>query len=200
MPSGTGLDSFMKKFPKRTFDVGIAEQHAVTFAAGLACEGLKPFATIYSTFLQRAYDQVIHDVAIQNLPVRFAIDRAGLVGADGPTHAGSFDIAYLSNLPNFVTMAASDEKELARMILTCSDINDSPSAFRYPRGAGTGINIDFKKIKKLKIGKGKIISEGNDIILLSYGARLSEVKKAANILLEEKKLHLQLLMPDFANL
>ncbi|MBV68221.1 MAG: 1-deoxy-D-xylulose-5-phosphate synthase [Pelagibacterales bacterium] len=188
MPSGTGLDSFMKKFPKRTFDVGIAEQHAVTFAAGLACEGLKPFATIYSTFLQRAYDQVIHDVAIQNLPVRFAIDRAGLVGADGPTHAGSFDIAYLSNLPNFVTMAASNEKELARMILTCSDINDSPSAFRYPRGAGTGINFDFKKIKKLKIGKGKIISEGNDIILLSYGARLSEVKKAANILLEEKKI------------
>ncbi len=188
MPSGTGLDSFMKKFPKRTFDVGIAEQHAVTFAAGLACEGLKPFATIYSTFLQRAYDQVVHDVAIQNLPVRFAIDRAGLVGADGPTHAGSFDIAYLSNLPNFVTMAASDEKELARMIFTCSDINDSPSAFRYPRGAGTGINIDFKKIKKLKIGKGKIISEGNDIILLSYGARLSEVKKAASLLLEEKKI------------
>ena len=130
MPSGTGLDKFMKKFPKRTFDVGIAEQHAITFAAGLACEGLKPFAAIYSTFLQRAYDQVVHDVAIQKLPVRFAIDRAGLVGADGPTHAGSFDIAYLSNLPNFITMAASDEKELARMIFTCSDINDSPSAFQ----------------------------------------------------------------------
>ena len=145
MPSGTGLDTFMKRFPKRTFDVGIAEQHAVTFAAGLACEGLKPFAAIYSTFLQRAYDQVVHDVAIQSLPVRFAIDRAGLVGADGPTHAGSFDIAYLSNLPNFITMAASDEKELTRMIFTCADINDSPSAFRYPRGSGTGTNIDLKK-------------------------------------------------------
>ena len=188
MPSGTGIDTFMKRFPKRTFDVGIAEQHAVTFAAGLACEGLKPFAAIYSTFLQRAYDQVVHDVAIQSLPVRFAIDRAGLVGADGPTHAGSFDIAYLSNLPNFITMAASDEKELARMIFTCADINDSPSAFRYPRGSGTGTNIDLKKIKKLKIGKSKIISEGNDIILLSYGARLSEVKKAAEILFLEKKI------------
>ena len=148
MPSGTGLDSFMKKFPKRTFDVGIAEQHAITFAAGLACEGLKPFAAIYSTFLQRAYDQVVHDVAIQKLPVRFAIDRAGLVGADGPTHAGSFDIAYLSNLPNFITMAASDEKELARMVYTSSEINDTPSAFRYPRGSGIGINVDYKKIKK----------------------------------------------------
>ena len=148
MPSGTGLDSFMKKFPKRTFDVGIAEQHAITFAAGLACEGLKPFAAIYSTFLQRAYDQVVHDVAIQKLPVRFAIDRAGLVGADGPTHAGSFDIAYLSNLPNFITMAASDEKELARMIYTSSEINDTPSAFRYPRGSGIGINVDYQKIKK----------------------------------------------------
>jgi len=188
MPSGTGLDSFMKQFPTRTFDVGIAEQHAITFCAGLACEGMKPFAAIYSTFLQRAYDQVVHDVAIQNLPVRFAIDRAGLVGADGPTHAGSYDIAYLSNLPNFITMAASDEKELARMIFTCSDINESPSAFRYPRGSGTGISIDLKKIKKLKIGKSKIITEGNDIVLLSYGARLSEVKKAAEILLEEKKI------------
>ncbi|MBF96676.1 MAG: 1-deoxy-D-xylulose-5-phosphate synthase [Alphaproteobacteria bacterium MarineAlpha9_Bin4] len=187
MPSGTGLESFMKKFPSRTFDVGIAEQHAVTFAAGLACEGLKPFAAIYSTFLQRAYDQVIHDVAIQNLPVRFAIDRAGLVGADGPTHAGSFDIAYLSNLPNFITMAASDEKELARMIFTCSDINDSPSAFRYPRGQGAGINLNLNEIKKLKIGKAKIVKEGNDIVFLSYGARLSEVKKASTIL-EEKKI------------
>ena len=139
MPSGTGLDKFMKKFPSRTFDVGIAEQHAVTFAAGLACEGLKPYATLYSTFLQRAYDQVVHDVAIQKLPVRFAIDRAGLVGADGATHAGSFDIAYLSNLPNFITMAASDEKELARMILTSSEINDCPSAFRYPRGQGLAL-------------------------------------------------------------
>jgi 1-deoxy-D-xylulose-5-phosphate synthase len=188
MPSGTGLDSFMKKFPKRAFDVGIAEQHAITFAAGLACEGLKPFAAIYSTFLQRAYDQVVHDVAIQKLPVRFAIDRAGLVGADGPTHAGSFDIAYLSNLPNFITMAASDEKELARMIYTSSEINDTPSAFRYPRGSGTGINVDYKKIKKIKIGKGKIIKEGNDIILLSYGARLSEVKKAAQLLYDQKKI------------
>ncbi len=186
MPTGTGLDSFMKKFPSRTFDVGIAEQHAVTFAAGLACEGLKPFAAIYSTFLQRAYDQVVHDVAIQNLPVRFAIDRAGLVGADGATHAGSFDIAYLSNLPNFITMAASDEKELARMIFTCSEINDSPSAFRYPRGQGIGIDLNYKKIKKLKIGKAKIIKEGNDIVFLSYGARLSEVKKASDILAEKK--------------
>ncbi|MEC8099660.1 MAG: transketolase C-terminal domain-containing protein, partial [Pseudomonadota bacterium] len=177
-----------KKFPKRTFDVGIAEQHAITFAAGLACEGLKPFAAIYSTFLQRAYDQVVHDVAIQKLPVRFAIDRAGLVGADGPTHAGSFDIAYLSNLPNFITMAASDEKELARMVYTSSEINDTPSAFRYPRGSGIGIKVDYKKIKKIKIGKGKIIKEGNDIILLSYGARLPEVKKAAQILYEQKKI------------
>ena len=187
MPSGTGLDKFMKKFPSRTFDVGIAEQHAVTFAAGLACEGLKPFAALYSTFLQRAYDQVVHDVAIQKLPVRFAIDRAGFVGADGSTHAGSFDIAYLSNLPNFITMAASNEEELARMIITCSDINDCPSAFRYPRGQGLGIDINFDKIKKLKIGKANLIKEGNDIFFLSYGAKLSEVKKAA-VILEEKKL------------
>ena len=187
MPSGTGLDKFMKKFPSRTFDVGIAEQHAVTFAAGLACEGLKPFAALYSTFLQRAYDQVVHDVAIQKLPVRFAIDRAGLVGADGSTHAGSFDIAYLSNLPNFITMAASNEEELARMIITCSNINDCPSAFRYPRGQGLGIDINFDKIKKLKIGKANLIKEGNDIFFLSYGAKLSEVKKAA-VILEEKKL------------
>ena len=187
MPSGTGLDKFMKKFPSRTFDVGIAEQHAVTFAAGLACEGLKPFAALYSTFLQRAYDQVVHDVAIQKLPVRFAIDRAGLVGADGSTHAGSFDIAYLSNLPNFITMAASNEEELARMIITCSNINDCPSAFRYPRGQGLGIDINFDKIKKLKIGKANLVKEGNDIFFLSYGAKLSEVKKAA-VILEEKKL------------
>ena len=187
MPSGTGLDKFMKKFPSRTFDVGIAEQHAVTFAAGLACEGLKPFAALYSTFLQRAYDQVVHDVAIQKLPVRFAIDRAGFVGADGSTHAGSFDIAYLSNLPNFITMAASNEEELARMIITCSNINDCPSAFRYPRGQGLGIDINFDKIKKLKIGKANLVKEGNDIFFLSYGAKLSEVKKAA-LILEEKKL------------
>ena len=185
MPSGTGLDLFMKKFPTRTFDVGIAEQHAVTFAAGLACEGMKPFAAIYSTFLQRAYDQVVHDVAIQKLPVRFAIDRAGLVGADGPTHAGSFDIAYLSNLPNFITMAASDDLELARMIYTCSQINHAPSAFRYPRGPGLGIEIK-KPIKKLTIGKGKIICEGNDVAFLSYGARLQEVKIASEILEKHK--------------
>ena len=141
MPSGTGMDIFAKKFPDRMFDVGIAEQHAVTFAAGLATEGYKPFAAIYSTFLQRAYDQVVHDVAIQKLPVRFAIDRAGLVGADGPTHAGSFDITYLATLPNFVVMAASDEAELVRMINTAVNINDRPSAFRYPRGNGIGIRI-----------------------------------------------------------
>ena len=141
MPSGTGMDLFAKRFPSRMFDVGIAEQHAVTFAAGLATEGFKPFAAIYSTFLQRAYDQVVHDVAIQSLPVRFAIDRAGLVGADGPTHAGSFDITYLATLPNFIVMAASDEAELVRMINTSIDINDKPSAFRYPRGNGIGINL-----------------------------------------------------------
>ncbi len=185
MPSGTGLDKFMLKYPSRTFDVGIAEQHAVTFAAGLACEGMKPFTAIYSTFLQRAYDQIVHDVAIQNLPVRFAIDRAGLVGADGATHAGSYDIAYLSNLPNFVMMAASDDLELARMIYTCAEINDSPSAFRYPRGGGFGINLDVP-IKKLKIGKAKIVQEGEQIILLSYGARLAEVQLAANMLKDKK--------------
>ena len=185
MPSGTGLDIFMKKYPTRTFDVGIAEQHAITFAAGLACEGMKPFAAIYSTFLQRAYDQVVHDVAIQNLPVRFAIDRAGLVGADGATHAGSFDIAFLSNLPNFITMAASDDLELARMIRTCADINHAPSAFRYPRGSGLGIEIKYP-IKKLAIGKGKIIQEGNDIAIISYGARLQEVKLASKKLKEYK--------------
>ena len=184
MPSGTGLDKFKTKYPSRTFDVGIAEQHAVTFAAGLACEGMKPFAAIYSTFLQRAYDQIVHDVAIQNLPVRFAIDRAGLVGADGATHAGSFDIAYLSNLPNFITMAASDEHELARMIYTCAKIDYAPSAFRYPRGAGLGLNISTP-IKELKIGKGRIVKEGNDIALLSYGSRLNEVRKASDILNEK---------------
>ncbi len=186
MPSGTGLDLFMKKFPTRTFDVGIAEQHAVTFAAGLACEGMKPFAAIYSTFLQRAYDQVVHDVAIQKLPVRFAIDRAGLVGADGPTHAGSFDIAFLSNLPNFITMAASDDLELARMIYTCADINHVPSAFRYPRGSGLGLDIK-EPVKKLIIGKGRIVKEGNDVAILSYGTKLQEVKLAAKKL-EKYKL------------
>ena len=173
MPSGTGMDVFGKKFPQRMFDVGIAEQHAVTFAAGLATEGFKPFAAIYSTFLQRAYDQVVHDVAIQSLPVRFAIDRAGLVGADGPTHAGSFDITYLSTLPNFIVMAASDEAELVRMVNTSVDINNKPSAFRYPRGNGVGVNLPSID-EKIKIGKGRIIKEGKKIAILSFGARLNE--------------------------
>ncbi len=173
MPSGTGMDIFGAKFPQRMFDVGIAEQHAVTFAAGLATEGFKPFAAIYSTFLQRAYDQVIHDVAIQSLPVRFAIDRAGLVGADGPTHAGSFDITFLSTLPNFVVMAPSDEAELVRMVNTSVDINDKPSAFRYPRGNGIGVNLPNIN-EKIEIGKARIISEGKNIALLNFGARINE--------------------------
>ncbi len=173
MPSGTGMDIFAKKFPSRTFDVGIAEQHAVTFAAGLATEGYKPYAAIYSTFLQRAYDQVVHDVAIQRLPVRFAIDRAGLVGADGPTHAGSFDITYLTTLPNFIVMAASDEAELVRMVNTSVTINDKPSAFRYPRGNGVGVNLP-NIYEKLEIGKGRVIKEGKKIAILSFGARLNE--------------------------
>ena len=181
MPSGTGLDKFAEKFPERFFDVGIAEQHAVTFAAGLAAEGMKPFATIYSTFLQRAYDQIIHDVAIQELPVRFAIDRAGLVGADGPTHAGSFDIAYLANIPKMVLMAAADENELKRMVLTAANINDRPSAFRYPRGEGIGI-ASTNKTEPLTIGKGRIIKKGNKVAILSFGARLYESLKAAEIL------------------
>ena len=166
MPGGTGMDIFAKEFPKRMFDVGIAEQHAVTFAAGLATEGYKPYAAIYSTFLQRAYDQVVHDVAIQNLPVRFAIDRAGLVGADGSTHAGSFDITYLSTLPNFIVMAASDESELVKMINTSVDINDRPSAIRYPRG--TGIGLELPSIdEKIDIGKGRVIQEGKKVCILS---------------------------------
>ena len=173
MPSGTGMDIFSKKFPNRMFDVGIAEQHAVTFAAGLATEGFKPYAAIYSTFLQRAYDQVVHDVAIQSLPVRFAIDRAGLVGADGPTHAGSFDITYLSTLPNFVVMAASDEGELVKMINTSVDINDRPSAFRYPRGIGVGMDLP-DITEKLVIGKGRIIKEGKKVAILNFGTRLKE--------------------------
>ena len=181
MPSGTGLNLFEKKFPERMFDVGIAEQHAVTFAAGLATEGYKPFAAIYSTFLQRAYDQVVHDVAIQSLPVRFAIDRAGLVGADGPTHAGSFDVTYLSTLPNFVVMAASDEAELVRMINTSVKINDRPSAFRYPRGNGAGVKLpDISET--LEIGKGRIIKSGKKAAILNFGARLEECKKASEIL------------------
>ena len=173
MPSGTGMDFFGEKFPSRMFDVGIAEQHAVTFAAGLATEGYKPYVAIYSTFLQRAYDQIVHDVAIQSLPVRFAIDRAGLVGADGPTHAGSFDITYLATLPNFIVMAASDEAELVRMINTSVDINDKPSAFRYPRGNGIGVNLPNID-EKLEIGKGRIIKEGKKVALLNFGTRLNE--------------------------
>ena len=181
MPSGTGLNLFEKKFPDRVFDVGIAEQHAVTFAAGLATEGYKPYAAIYSTFLQRAYDQVVHDVALQSLPVRFAIDRAGLVGSDGPTHAGSFDITYLSTLPNFVVMAASDESELVKMINTSVNINDRPSAFRYPRGNGIGVEIPLIS-EVLEIGKGRVIQEGKDVAILNFGARLEECKKASKIL------------------
>jgi len=179
MPDGTGLDLFGKEFPERTFDVGIAEQHAVTFAAGLATEGLKPFCALYSTFLQRAYDQVVHDVAIQKLPVRFAIDRAGLVGADGPTHAGSFDLAYLGCLPEFVIMAAADEAELVHMVATAATIDDRPSAFRYPRGEGTGVERPVEGIP-LEIGKGRILREGSAVAILSLGTRLSEAMKAAD--------------------
>jgi 1-deoxy-D-xylulose-5-phosphate synthase len=178
MPSGTGIDQFEKVFPKRTFDVGIAEQHAVTFAAGLATEGYKPFCAIYSTFLQRGYDQVVHDVAIQRLPVRFAMDRAGLVGADGPTHAGSFDLAYLGCLPGFVIMAAGDEADLVHMVATQVAINDRPSALRYPRGEGVGVEMPAEG-KPLEIGKGRIIREGSKIAILSLGTRLSESLKAA---------------------
>jgi 1-deoxy-D-xylulose-5-phosphate synthase len=179
MPGGTGIDIFAKAFPERTFDVGIAEQHGVTFAAGLATEGYKPFAAIYSTFLQRAYDQVVHDVAIQCLPVRFAIDRAGLVGADGPTHAGSFDVTYLGCLPNFVVMAAADEAELVHMVATAAAINDRPSAFRYPRGNGVGVPMPEEGVP-LDIGKGRIVREGSTVALVSLGARLSECLKAAD--------------------
>lgn len=181
MPSGTGVSIFADAFPHRTFDVGIAEQHAVTFAAGLAADGFKPFAALYSTFLQRAYDQVVHDVAIQKLPVRFAIDRAGLVGADGATHAGSFDISFMGNLPGMVCMAAADEAELARMVVTSLQIDDAPSAFRYPRGEGIGIDIP-EVPEPLEIGKGRLIQEGNTIALLSYGTRLHEVRQAAELL------------------
>jgi len=179
MPSGTGIDIFNKAFPDRTFDVGIAEQHAVTFAAGLATEGYKPFCAIYSTFLQRGYDQVVHDVAIQGLPVRFAIDRAGLVGADGATHAGSFDNAYLGCLPNFVIMAASDEAELVHMVATQVAINDRPSALRYPRGEGRGVDMPEAGVP-LQIGKGRIIREGKQVALLTFGTRLAECEKAAD--------------------
>jgi 1-deoxy-D-xylulose-5-phosphate synthase len=179
MPSGTGLDLFGKEFPTRCFDVGIAEQHGVTFAAGLATEGFKPFATIYSTFLQRAYDQVVHDVAIQRLPVRFAMDRAGLVGADGPTHAGAFDVAYLGCLPGFVIMAAADEAELVHMVATAAAIDDGPSALRYPRGEGIGVPMPAEG-KPLEIGKGRVLREGSKIALFSFGARLAECLTAAD--------------------
>lgn len=181
MPDGTGLDLFAARFPKRCFDVGIAEQHAVTFSAGLAAGGMKPFCTIYSTFLQRGYDQVVHDVAIQRLPVRFAIDRAGLVGADGATHAGSFDVAFLSNLPGFVVMAAADEAELVHMVATAVAHNDGPIAFRYPRGEGTGVEMPARGVP-LEIGRGRMIQQGSRVALLSFGTRLSEVQKAAEAL------------------
>lgn len=183
MPSGTGLDKFGAAYPDRCFDVGIAEQHAVTFAAGLAAEGYKPFAAIYSTFLQRGYDQVVHDVAIQRLPVRFAIDRAGLVGADGPTHAGSFDITYLASLPDFVVMAAADEAELVHMVATAASINDRPSAVRYPRGEGVGVELPAEGVP-LEIGKGRIVREGSQVAILSLGTRLEESLKAADELRE----------------
>ena len=184
MPGGTGMDLFAEKFPDRMYDVGIAEQHAVTFSGGLATQGYKPFAAIYSTFLQRAYDQVVHDIAIQSLPVRFAIDRAGLVGSDGPTHAGSFDVTYLSTLPNFVVMAPSDEAELVKMINTSVTINDRPSAFRYPRGNGVGVKIpEINEI--LEIGKGRVIREGKQVAIINFGARLQECKLASEELLKK---------------
>jgi 1-deoxy-D-xylulose-5-phosphate synthase len=179
MPSGTGLNLFAKRFPDRCFDVGIAEQHAVTFAAGLAADGMKPFAAIYSTFLQRAYDQVVHDVAIQGLPVRFALDRAGLVGADGATHAGAYDIAYLGCLPGFVLMASADEVELMHMVATAASIDDRPSALRYPRGDATGLARPARG-EVLALGKGRVVREGTAVALLSYGARLKECLKAAD--------------------
>ncbi|HEX9837013.1 MAG TPA: 1-deoxy-D-xylulose-5-phosphate synthase, partial [Alphaproteobacteria bacterium] len=178
MPSGTGVDLFQQAFPNRTFDVGLAEQHAVTFAAGLAAGGMKPFAAIYSTFLQRAYDQIVHDVAIQKLPVRFAIDRAGLVGADGQTHAGSFDVGYLGTLPGFVVMAAADEAELVHMVATAVAIDDRPSAFRYPRGEGAGVPLP-ERGEVLPLGKGRVLREGTKVAILSFGARLQECLKAA---------------------
>ncbi|MFT3966457.1 MAG: transketolase C-terminal domain-containing protein, partial [Sphingobium sp.] len=181
MPSGTGVDKFARAHPHRAFDVGIAEQHAVTFAAGLAAQGMRPFCAIYSTFLQRAYDQVVHDVAIQNLPVRFAIDRAGLVGADGSTHAGSFDIAYLATLPNMVVMAAADEAELVHMTHTAAEHDSGPIALRYPRGNGVGVALP-EKPEKLEIGKGRLVREGKTVCILSLGTRLAEALKAADIL------------------
>ena len=196
MPDGTGLTDFAKEFPDRTFDVGIAEQHAVTFAAGLATENYKPYAAIYSTFLQRAYDQVVHDVAIQSLPVRFAIDRAGLVGADGPTHAGSFDTTYLSTLPNFVVMAASNEAELVKMINTSININDKPSAFRFPRGTGLGVELPSIN-ETIEIGKGKVVQEGKKLAVLNFGARLNETFKASENL-KKKGINITIVDARFA--
>ena len=181
MPSGTGLDLFGQRFPDRTFDVGIAEQHAVTFAAGLAADGMKPFCAIYSTFLQRGYDQVVHDVAIQRLPVRFAIDRAGLVGADGATHAGAFDVAFLANLPGFVVMAAADEAELVHMVATAAAHDDGPISFRFPRGDGVGVEMPARGVP-LEIGRGRVIREGARVAILSFGTRLAEVLTAAEAL------------------
>jgi 1-deoxy-D-xylulose-5-phosphate synthase len=197
MPDGTGLNLFAEKFPDRFFDVGIAEQHAVTFAAGLATEGMKPFAAIYSTFLQRAYDQVVHDVAIQKLPVRFAIDRAGLVGADGPTHAGAFDITYLSTLPGFVVMAAADEAELVHMVATARAIDDAPSAFRYPRGEGRGVELPLHG-EPLEVGKGRLIREGGHAAILSFGGRLGEVEQAADELASRYGLQITVADARFA--
>ena len=197
MPSGTGMDKFAVEFPDRTFDVGIAEQHAVTFAAGLASEGYKPFVTIYSTFLQRAYDQIVHDVAIQNLPVRFAIDRAGLVGADGQTHAGAFDIAYLGCLPNFVIMAPSDESELVHMAATAAAYNEGPIAFRYPRGEGVGIMLP-ETPEILEIGKGRMIQKGEKAALLSLGTRLEECREAAAVLKKEHGVDISIADARFA--
>lgn len=196
MPSGTGVDIMAKEYPKRVFDVGIAEQHAVTFAAGLAASGIKPFCAIYSTFLQRAYDQIVHDVALQNLPVRFAIDRAGLVGADGPTHGGVFDISYLANLPNMTVMAASDEAELMHMVRTAAEFDDGPISFRYPRGSGTGVALP-ERGEILEIGKGRIVQEGTDIAILSFGAHLDVVKETA-LLLEEQDISVTVADARFA--
>lgn len=196
MPSGTGLDVFAKTHPNRIFDVGIAEQHAVTFAAGLATEGMKPYAAIYSTFLQRAYDQVVHDVAIQKLPVRFAIDRAGFVGADGPTHSGSFDISYLINLPNFVLMAAADAQELVKMINTANSINDRPSAFRFPRGDAE-FEVNFSDDEVLEIGKGRVVKSGDKVAIISYGSSLKNAFLASKIL-EEKGLNITIADARFA--
>lgn len=197
MPSGTGMDKFLAKYPTRMFDVGIAEQHAVTFASGLAAAGFKPFVAIYSTFLQRAYDQIVHDVAIQNLPVRFAIDRAGLVGPDGPTHAGAFDIAYLINLPNFIIMAPSNEDELASMIQTTASISDRPSAIRYPRAEILSDKLP-NDYKTLAIGKSKIVIEGEKVAVVSLGTRLQEVLAAAKIIKEELGIQITVVDARFA--